>query len=232
MGKNVADILLRMDTADFDHLTAEKKADFTQKFHDLHFLHTCTRIDCERYGAAARTDKERELYARALQKFVKGGTQSREDCVGNPHLPALNTAWLIVRTLFAVMCLTSTKDDEEWHAVDPDTVKAETVSVTVWSGRLGRLKCKQRMEYCLENNREPSARKVLLNFQALFLDYYAYFDSELTRRREEEGLEGRASGGQKGVSRLKTPAGVTEVLEVVRLCMRACCRHLLCLSLV
>jgi hypothetical protein len=51
MGKNVVDILLRINAADFDHLTAENKADFAQKFKNMYFLRTCTRIECEQYGA-------------------------------------------------------------------------------------------------------------------------------------------------------------------------------------
>ena len=70
MGKNVVDILLRMDTSDFDHLDASKKADFAQKFKNIHFLHTCTRIECEQYGDTARTDVEKELYGRVVQKFA------------------------------------------------------------------------------------------------------------------------------------------------------------------
>ena len=48
-----------MDTTDFDHLDANKKVVFTQKFKDMHFLHTCTRIDCKEYGTVARIDEQR-----------------------------------------------------------------------------------------------------------------------------------------------------------------------------
>jgi len=123
MGKNVVDILLRINAADFDHLTAENKADFAHKFKNMYFLRTCTRIECEQYGATARTDAEKELYGRAVQKYAN--MRLRDGDESNPHLPTLTVAWLVVRSLFAAMCLRSTKDDDKWHSVDLDTVKAD-----------------------------------------------------------------------------------------------------------
>ena len=141
----------------------------------------------------------------------------------NPCLSALKEAWLLVHTLFVVMCLTSTMDDKNWHSVDIDTVKEPKVGVLQWSKKVSVEICKERMTYCPSTELEDSSRSVLVDFQNLYHQYYAYHNSSKSRKREEQGLDARAAGGQKGQSRPTTPALVTGVLKVVSI--SAACIH-------
>jgi hypothetical protein len=219
LGKTIAEVLLEMDTADFDHLDANKKADFVQKFKDVHFICKCTRIECDEYGAAAVTDQQKALHARAMKKFVGIGRGEGQDV--HPHLDALNGAWLLVRAEFPVICLLSSKADVNFHAVDIESApKEKKIGWGVWRRDLTLDVCHARMDHYLGTDLEEYPRSVLVNFKRLLTEYYNH-----SRRlhsgalaREDAGLAPRLSGGQKGNSRNETPTDVTAVLKVV--CLR------------
>jgi len=226
LGKTIAEVLLEMDTVDFDHLDANRKADFVQTFKDAHFICKCTRIECDEYGAAAVTDRQKALHARAMKKFVGIGRGKGQDV--HPHLDALNEAWLLVRAEFPVICLLSSKADVNFHAVDIESApKEKKTGWGVWRRDLTVPVCNARMDHYLGTDLEEYPRSVLVNFKRLLTEYATHSRRLYTGAlaREDAGLPPRLSGGQKGTSKTITPKDVAAVLKVMCLRIQKCCLH-------
>ena len=158
-------MLGRLDSTEFGHLPDIRQEDFARQLKEILWLQKLTEIECQEFGAAAQTDQERALYARGCKKFINAGRHDNED--ENPCPPALKEALLLVRPLFPVMCLVSTKDDVNRHAVDTDTRHEVKLYVLVWSDGLTIIICKQRLEHYLSTDVADSSRTVLFDFNEL-----------------------------------------------------------------
>jgi hypothetical protein len=222
-GMDLAEVLARLQTTEFDYMNTHEREETGQKLKDMHFLNTCTEIECDERMAKAVTEEEKAVCQKAKLKFKGTGLSVGEDT--NPWLPALKRAFVSMRAEFPAIWRVSTAGDDNWHAVDTDNLPPEpALAVSGWMRTLTVPVVRARMQHYFDSKLEEYPLTVLCTFRDVMNSYDRHKNSKKYRKTSEETVAKfgvRKVGGQEGATHHKMGALTTGILEVVSLSPRS-----------